>query len=149
MVSKDFLHCAIISSFIIPNAASIPVGTPDGGPGNNGCLIPDPGNPGKLEEPCNSANAFAKGLFCVCIIFALSRSNISNEDVDSPPVNEGERDRFPGLDDGRANCPGNTGEGEFERGAEGDGMGFNPAVLNVSAAPLGVLSNKTSRLSSS
>ena len=28
---------------------------PEGGtPGNNGCLTPDPGNPGKLDAPINS-----------------------------------------------------------------------------------------------
>ena len=31
----------------MPGAGSIP----DGGTGNKGCLTPDPGNPGKLEEP--------------------------------------------------------------------------------------------------
>lgn len=55
--SSDFRHWAIISSFIIPRAASIPVpgvgSIPEGGTGNKGCLTPDPGNPGKLEDPTN------------------------------------------------------------------------------------------------
>ena len=44
------------------------------------------------------------------------------------------RDRFPGVDGGAANCPVNTGDGELERGPEGEVMGFKPAVLKGSTA---------------
>ena len=97
----------------MPGVCNIP-----GGVGKSGCLTPDPGKPPKLadpikirqyvsclymhsrryglhyfnftlvhELPCRSANALTIG-FCCCSSFALSNSNISNEDDGNPPDKE-------------------------------------------------------------
>ena len=87
----------------------------------------------KYSLPCNSANALATG-FCCCNIFALSRSSISNDEEGIPPVREDICDGFTDADCCPGNCTGNTGEGELERGPEGDVIGFKPAEAKDSSA---------------
>ena len=77
------------------------------------------------ELPCRSANALTIG-FCCCSSFALSNNNISNDDDGNPPDREDISEWFAGLDDGAANCPKSTGDGELDRGPEGDVIGFMP-----------------------
>ena len=81
--------------------------------------------------PCNSANAFITG-FWFCINFALSNSSISNDDddgVEIPPVKEDIGDGLPGTDVGTGNCPGKTGDGEFEDWPEGEVIGFKVGLF--------------------
>ena len=85
--------------------------------------------------PWRSANALTIG-FCCCSSLALSKSNISNEDDGNPPEREDISEWFAGLDDGAANCPKSTGDGELDRGPEGDVIGFTPDEPRVS--PFGV-----------
>ena len=74
------------------------------------------------QLPCNSAKAFTTG-FWFCSIFALSNSNISN-DEDDPPVNA-----FPGTDVGAGICPGKLGDGALEEGPEGEVIGLAPGLF--------------------
>ena len=83
------------------------------------------------ELPCRSANALTIG-FCCCSSFALSKSNISNEDGGNPPEREDISEWFAELDDGAANCPKSTGDGELDRGPDGDVIGFMPDEPRVS-----------------
>ena len=91
----------------------------------------------------------ATGFCCCCNNFALSKSNISNDDDDIPPGREGICGVFPGMDGGAPNDPGNTGEGEFERAPEGDVIGFKPADPRVSSFVGAFLSNLKKRLDTS